>query len=507
MSPARAAGAAYLGKGTALSPVVWIYLVTLVTPVEVALGSVAMMPMRVLLLVMVVPLAINLFSGKYGKILAVDILFFVHMAWATIAIGINNPNRVIENVGSNVVEFLGGYLVARAYIRTPDQFQKLAIALLVMNVLLLPFSIPEALNGVAVIPKFVTDMGITSVKQVTYAPRMGLQRVQNAFAHPIHYGLFCSVCFSFVLIGLKDRISLFWRVIGTGIVSVGIFLSLSSGALLSGFLQIGLLSWSYFLRKTKRKWQILLGLFVLMYIAIDLLSNRSPSKVMMSYATFSAQTAFYRAIINDYGMRNVWANPIFGLGLRSWVRPSYMLTGSVDDFWLVMAMRYGIPGFLLLAAGYLLGVTKLGFRNFSGDARVSRLRLAWMVTFAGLSFTLLTVHVWTAIYSFTFFLFGAGMWMAEYEPNASHRADDADPVTTGVRPSRYSRPRSQKSVPSATVAPPTPTPKVETVEPAAANRYSRFVTKPGPEFRNATAPSLSKTGKPGENPARRGRKR
>lgn len=500
---ARAAGSGYVGDRSAVSPIVWIYLLTVVTPVEVALGSVALMPMRVLLMIVIVPMMVNLLSGKYGKLLAVDILFFVHIAWTIVAIGVNNPNRLIENVGSNVVEFLGGYLLARAYIRTPEQFQKLVIALLIMNAALLPFSIPETLNGIAVIPKMVTSLGLTSVKQVSYAPRMGLQRVQNAFAHPIHYGLFCSVCFSFVLIGLKDRISLFWRIVGTGIVSAGIFLSLSSGALLSGLLQIGLLSWSYIFRNFQRKWLMLLGLFALMYLTIDLLSNRSPSKVMMSYATFSAQTAYYRSIINDYGMRNVWANPIFGLGLRSWVRPSYMITGSVDDFWLVMAMRYGIPGFLLLAAGYLAGIVKVGLRNFDGDARVSRLRLTWMITFAGLSFTLVTVHVWTAIYSFTFFLFGAGMWMADYSPNAAPQSGDADAAAGNARRLRYSRRGPQVTLPPTEAdAPP------DVAEPLApATRYSRFATRPeSPSGRPlSAAPKLAD--RPGDGPPGRGRRK
>ena len=500
---ARAAGSGYSGDRSAVSPVVWLYLVTLVTPVEVALGSIALMPMRVLLMIVFVPLMANLFSGKYGKLLAVDILFMLHIAWTIVAIAVNNPNRLIENVGSNVVEFLGGYLLARAHIRTPEQFQKLIIGLLILNAVLLPFSIPETLKGTAIIPKIVTSLGFTSVKQVTYATRMGLHRVQNAFAHPIHYGLFCSVCFSFVLVGLKDRISLFWRIVGTGIVSAGIFLSLSSGALLSGLLQIGLLSWSFIFRNFQRKWLMLLGLFVLMYIAIDMLSNRSPSKVLMSYATFSAQTAYYRSIINDYGMRNVWANPIFGLGLRSWFRPAYMITGSVDDFWLVMAMRYGIPGFLLLAAGYLAGIVKVGLRNFDGDARVSRLRLTWIITFAGLSFTLVTVHVWTAIFSFTFFLFGAGMWMADYSPNAAPQSGDADAAAGNARRLRYSR-----GGPHVTPPPVEADASPDLAEPVApATRYSRFATRPESPGSRPLSPTSKPADRPGDGPPGRGRRK
>jgi O-antigen ligase len=75
-------------------------------------------------------------------------------------------------------------------------------------------------------------------------------------------------------------------------------------------------------------------------------------------------------------------------------------------------VRYGIAGFVLLAAGYVWGLWRVMMRAaLEGDPVLARIRRAWVFTFLGLSFTLTTVHVWTSIYSFVFFLFGAGMWL------------------------------------------------------------------------------------------------
>ncbi|MFO1175766.1 MAG: O-antigen ligase family protein [Paracoccaceae bacterium] len=479
-----------------ISIMVWLYLLTIVLPIQINAGGIVLMPTRVILMILLVPMMINLVTGKFGRILAVDVFFVLHMAWVLVAIAANNPNRVVENVGSTVVEFLGGYMLGRAYIRTPEQFQKLAIGLLVMNALLLPLSFPETLNGTAIIPKLIASIpGVSTVKQVTYERRMGLERVQNAFAHPIHYGLFCSVCLSLVFMGLKDRLTPFMRVAGSAIVFCGVFLSLSSGALLSAILQIGLFTWAYIFRNFARKWLMLLGLFAAMYVAIDLLSNRTPSKVLMSYATFSAQTAYYRSIINDWGMRNVWANPIFGLGLRDWVKPSFMTTTSVDDFWLVVAMRYGIPGFLFLAIGYGLGLIKIGRRDFGDNERMNRLRLVWMITFAGLSFTLVTVHVWTAIYTFVFFLFGAGIWMADYQPPPTATAQ-GEPDDNGGRRLNYSRQRvsAGRGGPQAT-----PTDAASEASAPAGNPYSRFAPRTP-----AAGPSTDPPARPPSRPTSRG---
>ena len=155
----------------------------------------------------------------------------------------------------------------------------------------------------------------------------------------------------------------------------------------------------------------------------------------MSYATFSAHNAYYRELIFEWGMVNVWAHPIFGIGLNDWVRPSFMHHSSMDNFWLVMAVRYGIPGFLLLAIGYLIVIFRVMRRDFAGQERMILLRRAWVFTFLGLTFTLCTVHIWTNIYSFVFFMFGAGVWFIFYTPPP---ADADDPDGTAGDPDRTS---------------------------------------------------------------------
>jgi len=433
-----AAGRALAGR-IALPGLVWLYLLTVALPIGFNVGSLAMTLLRLLLLIMVVPLTFKLLAGRYGKLLLVDILFFLHMGWATVALAVNNPNRVVENIGSTAVEFLGGYLIARACIRTPEAFAALIRALLLLVALTLPFAIAESQSGHAVLPALIEKVpGLTSVPQTDIAKRMGLERAQVVFAHPIHYGIFSSVVLSLVFVGLKDVMSPSARFLGAGAIGLAVFLSLSSGALLAYLLQLGLIVWAFIFRNVQKRWWLLFGLFALMYVVIDLLSNRTPIKVFMSYATFSAHNAYWRSIIFDWGMRNVWANPVFGLGLNNWVRPHYMSSGSMDNFWLVMAVRYGIPGFVLIALGYAAGLWRVARRSFAPGGILSQMRLGWMITFIGLSFSLSTVHVWTAIYSFVFFLFASGLWLVYAEDGADGQEGAAAPAG-GRQPLAFSR--------------------------------------------------------------------
>ena len=408
-------------------PVLW-YLLAVTVPIGFNAGSLYITTLRLFLIAVIIPLTIRLLSGAYGKLILTDFLFVAHIIWAAVAIAVNNPDQVIQQMGSVGVEFLGAYIVGRAYIRTPETFITLSRTLVVIALCITPFAIYETVTGQPIIVEILRKLpGVASVPINNYDKRLGLERVQAVFAHPIHYGLFCSMVFSVCFLALRGEITGTKRYFFSVTIFFSGFLALSSGALTALALQLGLIFWATLFRKIKARWWILVLLFVFSYVVVDILSNRSPIKVFMSYATFSAHNAYYRELIFEWGMKNVWAHPIFGIGMNDWVRPDFMHNSSMDNFWLVMAVRYGIPGFLLIAVGYLTVILRVMRRNFAGQERMILLRRAWVFTFLGLTFTLCTVHVWTNIYSFVFFMFGAGVWFIFYTPPAAD-ADDPDGV-------------------------------------------------------------------------------
>lgn len=399
-----------------------LYLIVVVLPIRFQAGPLAMTGLRIYLMALFLPMMINLLRGRYGKIILPDIAFTLYVLWTFIALMVNNPNQVFQSVGSTGVEFLGGYLVGRAYIRTPETFLSLCKWLILLVLITTPFALIETMTGRPLIIEAIKKLpGLNSVDIVNIEKRMGLERVQAVFAHPIHYGMYCSVAFSMVFVALRGQMRSGARYLTSAVIVCSGLLALSSGAMLAMVLQFGLIFWAAVFRKIQWRWWLLVGLFVLGYIVIDLLSNRSPIRVFMSYATFSAHNAYWRGIIFEWGMKSVWAHPIYGIGFHDWVRPAFMHSGSMDNFWLVVAVRYGIPAFVLLAVGYISGLYRIMRRNFEGDIRLTLIRLAWVFTFLGLSFTLSTVHIWTNIYSFVFFIFGAGVWLISAPVH-----DDAD---------------------------------------------------------------------------------
>ena len=86
--------------------VVWLYLLGIAIPLWFNVGSLSMSTMRLVLLIAVVPLSFALFRKKYGRVIPTDILLFLHILWAVIALGVNNPDKVVENIGSAAVELI-----------------------------------------------------------------------------------------------------------------------------------------------------------------------------------------------------------------------------------------------------------------------------------------------------------------------------------------------------------------------------------------------------------------
>lgn len=416
-APGRlAAGQAQGAKSTLPLPVT-LYFLTVVIPMFFSAGPLEMTTLRVVLLVMVVPVTVRLLAGRYGRIIATDYLFFGYVLWAAVPLWANNPDRMVEFAGSTGIEFFGGYMLGRAYIRTPEAFEALTRLIILFLVLTLPFAVLEALTSRSPLRDVIGMVpGISTVLGGGGDMRMGLFRVALTFSHQIHYGLFASLAFSLTFVGLKGRIGNGRRYLATAVIALCAFLSLSSGALLAVALHLILIIWQTAFGKVRLRWHLLVAMLALAYVVIDLLSNRAPIQVFMTYATFSPHTAYYRSIIFDFGMQNIWANPIFGIGLNDWERPAWMHSGSVDNFWLLAGMRFGIPGFLLVAGGYLIGLVRVIRRDFSADPRLRQLRLGWVFTFLGMIFTLSTVALWGNLYSFVFFMFGAGMWLIAAQP-------------------------------------------------------------------------------------------
>ena len=249
--------------------------------------------------------------------------------------------------------------------------------------------------------------------------RMGLRRAQVSFEHPILFGVFCSAAFGLAYYGYGLRQSRPGRWFRT-IAAIGTtFFSLSTGAYVSLAIQAAIIGWDMVTRKLRNRWGILGGLFASAYILVDAISNRTPAEVFISYLTFNTGNSYNRVLIWKYGTAQVANTPWFGTGTTGdWARAEWM-SSSMDNFWLVLAVRHGLPAFLFFAAAFLTIVWRLG-RCPVDDPKANQFRKGLVTSIIGVSLAICTVHLWNATYVFFIFLLGSGVWM--FDPPQQNQA-------------------------------------------------------------------------------------
>ncbi|MEX0286389.1 MAG: hypothetical protein AB3N23_17420, partial [Paracoccaceae bacterium] len=397
---------------------VFFFAIMLPTAVSINLGGLRLSAYRVVLIVMILPMLIQLATGRRGKVNLFDLLLLAHCTWAIFAlIKWGGLGQGIESGGIYFVECMGAYLVGRLYIRSYEDFSAMAHAYVGVVVATLLFTIPEALTGVHIL--YDTISGAVGGPRAPFIePRMGIERTFGPFDHPILYGVFSASAFSlayFVVACRRfDNYAGMAKVFGVGLAT---FMSASGGPYLVLMMQGFVASWERVLGKIQGRWAALFSLFALAYVAIDLFSTKTPFHVFVNYFTFSKQSAYNRILLFEYGTAEVARHPVFGIGLGDWERPVWM-SDSMDNFWLLTAMRYGIPAFLLLL-GVLLGlVWTVGQRKHVPDTW-RRARHAWAFTLFGIAVAAATVHLWNALFVLFFFLIGSGAWMLDARPGSS----------------------------------------------------------------------------------------
>jgi O-Antigen ligase len=430
---------------------VWIasFVIATATPLIFQISGAHLNAHRIMMLVMIVPLVIGWISGRApGKVLLVDILMLLNVLWMLLALAANHPpGQIFVFWLSQAVETLGPYLLARLVIRDRESFFFFVKALAAIVICILPFAMIESLTGRTILADIFEKIPGTGVPaNVGYGERLGLVRAQTTFEHPILYGAYCAIPLSLTLVCLKadSAVSTMGRWIRAIGITAAVFFSLSSGALAAVVVQVWLLAWDYSFRTMKARWHLFSGLFAMGYAFVSVVSNRAPLVVLISYVTFSASTAYNRVLIWRYGTDDVMDNPLFGIGLNDWSRPFWMVS-SVDNFWLLWAMRYGLVGFALLAVSILLILRGAIRRDFSADAGLADCRKGYVFAIIGLSTALATVAFWGGAYAMLCFLIGGGVWMLTAEPGQSGKAEIA-PLETSAAPSRYTRFASSREV-------------------------------------------------------------
>ena len=386
------------------------FLISLAFPMFFTVSGLQLLPYRVVLLLAFVPMALRLLSGQAGGLKLHDGLLIAAVAWQCLAFLLNHGPSIIPGAGMQVVEVLGAWMLGRVAIRTAADFRLMVRILFAMVVVLAPFAMLEAVTK----RPYLLEMLPMTGRPVWAPERFGLRRAQAVFSHPILYGVFVSATLGMVWYALNPVSGFLGRAVRAAIIFFAVFSSLSAGAIVAFVIQAALIAWEIMTRPNPNRWRTFAWLVGGTYVLLDILSNRNPFHLLVDYATFSPGASYNRILIWRYGTDVVWANPVFGIGRNDWARPFWM-GDSVDNFWLLNAMQFGLPGLVLLAAAFFT-LMRAVVRSRIDDPTEWACRAGWLTSLGGVIIAGGTVHYWTTMLSFVVFLFAAGSWLVREPP-------------------------------------------------------------------------------------------
>jgi len=318
----------------------------------------------------------------------------------------------LQSGGMIFIESVGTYLLARCFIRSADDFYNMTRLLFSFVVVLLPLAVIESVTGRDIARDFL-DLFYPTFPDAPTDPRWGLRRAQVVYEHPILFGVCTASILALVhlVLGYKDSFARRW--LRSGMVIAAAFFSLSAGPLSALVAQGLLLLWNGGLGLIRQRWKILVSFSLFVVISLELLSNRSVPAIFVSYFSFDEGSARARLNIWDYGTISVMNHPIFGVGFGEWDRPSWM-TPSIDMFWLIDAIRHGIPAEAFMVATFFATVLPVALKRID-DERLTIYRTAYVIAMTGLFLAGWTVYFWNATYVLMIFLLGSGVWIRDTE--------------------------------------------------------------------------------------------
>lgn len=400
-----------------------VFLPSLIIPWIISIGPLRLTMYRFVLLGLFITVVIKWAKEQATRSLLADVAFLAFCAWCILSmLVIHGTSIALQTGGILFIETMVPYLMGRCYVRNADDYYRALRLLLFIVVLLLPFALLEVTTGAKPLIKLFGAV-FPAVEITMMQPRMGLWRTQGPFEHSILFGAVCGSIVAGVYLVVGRGRSFLSRCIMTGAVVLTGLCALSSAPIAGMIVQLFLIGWNSLLKAVKARWLILTAIALAMTATIALGSNQGVIRWYISHFTFDGQTGWFRLLIWELGTESVRNYPLFGIGFNEWARPSWM-PGSIDNFWLLLAVRHGLPApllfFLPFACLYGAAVRRGGL-----DEAATACKLAYLICLTSFFFVSWTVHFLNAPYVLYMFILGSGAWIGMAPQNSSRIRDPA----------------------------------------------------------------------------------
>jgi len=264
-----------------VSVVAWITLLGICfPPIDISPGFVHATLGRFVAILLLVPALIVLKkSGRSG--VASDFFAVSLFTWMLISSALNGGFKL--TVVAEALEFLGAYLIGRAFFFGPSNLQAFVQALKGITVAVIALGLLDTLSWRNVT---LDSFGIPPpLSQLATNYRFGLMRATSVFENAEHYGTFCAAVAPIFLYSERG----IRRILYVGLCFFGCAFALSSGPLMVLVITTALFSYDRILKHDSWRWKIVMSIVGALMLAISLV-HEHPKEWIISHLTLDAQS-------------------------------------------------------------------------------------------------------------------------------------------------------------------------------------------------------------------------
>lgn len=371
------------------------------------IGGSSLPPYRIFLLGSSLFVLASVFGGRL-RIVWSDILMLLAVVWISFAMSMNSDAD--EAFTASIAHFADigmAYFFGRTAIRNLRDFR---IFLFLMAPGLLIVGLFMALESVThqnIIQPFFSK--ITGIGwSYRGDPRLGLMRSQGPFPHPILAGVFLATFISLYWMSGLHRLP---RYIGVFAALLSFF-TVSAGTLMALVLSATLLIYNWLTERiTNLTWGLFFAVSAIFVFAAELGTNSGSFRLIIRYASFNSDSGSNRVNIWKYGSQSVAEHPWFGIGYGDWIRAQWM-GESVDNFWLLLAMRFGLPAFCLIFLAMIIAIVGLMRRSMQSNLADGRAERGVAISLSVFALTLVSVALWLSAQAWFYILLGIAVSLA-----------------------------------------------------------------------------------------------
>ncbi|WP_155800126.1 O-antigen ligase family protein [Porphyrobacter sp. AAP82] len=400
------------------------YMLLLPPQLNLMIGTTALPPYRFML----IPAALYMISrGLRGQIRLgwIDALIVAATAWLWLALFMTTEAaEAFTAAFAQTTDIALAYFFGRFTIRSLRDLRAFLIMMAPGLAIIGLALIAESLTHKRLIQDFA---GLVTGRSAGYRidVRLGVFRAPGPFPHPILAGVFlASFLPLYVLCGVRG-----WPKVAGIVAAVFSFFTLSSAALLGLVVGGALLAYNWLSAHFAiLTWRLLFVVTGIVVFVAETATGSGTYGIILRFASMNSVSSYHRVLIWQYGTQNVLKNPWFGLGYGDWERPVWMYSSSMDHFWLLMAVRFGIIPSVLMAIATIWAVLMLMRAATASPNYIDRRAYKGLAISLGVfGLSIISVALWLSAHIWFFMLIGLSVSVSGAVLNAPRHAVPVGP--------------------------------------------------------------------------------